>query len=535
MSAAQNEALYIGDLFAMGASEHPNSRMTLDHRLALFPESGTSVTYRRLADHVEEVSARLAAAEIRAGEQVFLFASNTFDLVLTACALSRLGAVPLLLSPKLDGDVVAQLLTKTDEPAVLLTDPATLRGALDGVDVTAATSRVLLLTGEADGHESLDRHAGAPRRAAVRTEPDAPCLATHTSGTTGLPKLVLQSARSLWWHLKPQLRTAKIMRAREARAICVSLVHARIWPLLYIVISRGQHTVVLTDPDPRKAADLLSETRPGLLEAHPNILIQWEALADDPRGPLANVRYFINTFDAMHPRTIRILLGASRRRMPVYVQGYGQSETGPVCLRPYTRRLARTADGRCLGFPFKGVTEVRIGEPLADASGPEKVGPLLVRTHGHSVGIIGGAEQFAQRFAGGWWRMGDLGYRSRWGCVHLLDREIDHIDGVTSSLQVEDVLMERLPELTEVVLVEGKDGNPVPVVATHGDRPLGTAAWQRAVAGLPGMAEPLHSPWHALPMTSTWKVRRQLLGAMVADGSLPLVGSPDQGRAERLT
>lgn len=523
MSASSSESLRIGELFDLGAAQHPNSRLTLDHRLRIFPESGTRITFRRLADHAAEISARLIAAGVQPGRQVVLFASNTFDLVLVACALGRAGAVPVLLSPKLEGGAVAEMLAKLDAPPLLLTDGATLKGALDGIDLSASTSRVLLLSGEADGYESLERYAGAPHRAPVRPAADAPCLATHTSGTTGLPKLVLQSARSLGWHLKPQLKAARLMRAEETRGICVSLVHVRLWPLLYLALTRGQHTVVLTDPDPRKVADIFSETRPGLLEAHPNCFIRWEALADDPRGPLANVRYFVNTFDAMHPRTMRILLGASRRRVPLYIQGYGQSETGPICLRPYTRKLAETADGRCLGHTFRGITEVKIGEPLIDSSGPERIGPILVRTHGHCLGILGGAEQFAERFAGGWWRMGDLGYRSKWGCVHLLDREIDHIDGVASSLHIEDTLMERLPQLTEIVLIGDHEGIPVPIVSTHDDQPFDSTAWERAVSGLPQMAEPLHCPWNALPMTATWKVRRQVLRAMVTEGTLPLV------------
>ncbi|KUJ68012.1 hypothetical protein ACZ90_22430 [Streptomyces albus subsp. albus] len=529
MSVRFTETLRIGELFDMGAARHPSAQVTLDHQLSLFPESSTEITFGKLADHVAEISARLAAAGVTTGRHVVLFASNTFDLVLITCALGRLGAVPVLLSPKLDGPVVADLLPKLDEPPVLLTDARILGGALAGIDLSPLTSQVLLTHGQHQEHVSLDKFAGAPRKAPVRLAPSAPALVTHTSGTTGLPKLVVQSAGSLWWHLKPQLKTAKILRASETRGICVSFVHARIWPLLWITLFRGQHTVVLSDPDPRNVADIFSETRPGMVEAHPNCFIQWEKLAQDPRGPLANVRYFINTFDAMHPRTMRVLLGASKRRMPLYVQGYGQSETGPICMRPYTRKLAETADGRCLGRAFKGVTEVKIGEPLINTSGPERVGPILVRTQGHSLGIIGGAEQFAERFAGGWWRMGDLGYRTKWGCIHVLDREIDHIDGVTSNLRVEDTLMERLPELTEIVLVSDAEGRPVPVVSTHDDRPLDRRAWERAVADLPTMTDPLHCPWSALPMTSTWKVRRQALGALVADGTLPLVGSSAQG------
>ncbi|MET9764386.1 class I adenylate-forming enzyme family protein [Streptomyces sp. NPDC006372] len=520
----QDEALRIGELFSMGAALHPHVRFTLDHPLTMFPESGTELTYSQLADHVAETAARLSSADVGPGKKVVLFASNTFDLVLLTCAIAQVGAVPVLLSPKLTGDVVAQLVAKCDRP-VLLTDAATLAGPLDGLDLSEVTSRVLLISDESAAHVSLAKFAGSPRRAPVRLAPDDLCLITHTSGTTGLPKLVMQSSRSLWWHLKPQLRSAKKLNSREARGICVSFVHVRTWPLLWIALYRGQHTVVLSAPDPDKAAELFSAVKPGMLEAHPNCYILWEKLAEDPRGPLANVRYFVNTFDAMHPRTMRILLAASRRKMPLYLQGYGQSEVGPISLRIYNRQLAKNADGRCQGFTARGVSEVKIGTAASPKSGPNRIGPILVRSQGHSLGLLGDAEQFAERFSGGWWRTGDLGYRTKWGCVHLLDREVDHIDGVTSNLEIEDRLMEHLPELTEVVLVTDGAGKVAPVIATHNDKPLAVHAWKRATAGLPEMREPLHCRWTDLPMTSTWKVRRQVLTTMITEGALPLLES----------
>ena len=67
--------------------------------------------------------------------------------------------------------------------------------------------------------------------------------------------------------------------------------------------------------------------------------------------PLASVRLFVNGFDAPHPRTIATLLGASRRRFPLYAQGYGQTEIGLVTGRLYTRARAGHADSRCVGLP----------------------------------------------------------------------------------------------------------------------------------------------------------------------------------------
>ena len=59
--------------------------------------------------------------------------------------------------------------------------------------------------------------------------------------------------------------------------------------------------------------------------------VRWEVLANDPRGPLSNVKYFSSTFDAIHPRTISRLLKSSERRSPLFFQIYGQSEC-PVTL-----------------------------------------------------------------------------------------------------------------------------------------------------------------------------------------------------------
>jgi acyl-coenzyme A synthetase/AMP-(fatty) acid ligase len=130
-----------------------------------------------------------------------------------------------------------------------------------------------------------------------------------------------------------------------------------------------------------------------------------------------------------------------------------------------------------------------------------------IRSDGRVATYLGEQERYDGQLSDGWWRMEDVGYRTRWGCLHLLDREVDVIDGFGSTLSVEDTLFTRLPELTEVIIIPGV-GEAVPVVCTKNDVPLSLAAWHAAVADLPAMAEPVQLRHEELPQTATTKIKR---------------------------
>jgi long-chain acyl-CoA synthetase len=65
-----------------------------------------------------------------------------------------------------------------------------------------------------------------------------------------------------------------------------------------------------------------------------------------------------------------------------------------------------------------------------------------------------------------------------------------------------------MDELREVAIVEGTDGDALPVVCTRGERPLDMRRWRDATRCLDPMADPVQLPFDAVPRTSTWKVRR---------------------------
>ncbi|MDQ0810658.1 acyl-coenzyme A synthetase/AMP-(fatty) acid ligase [Streptomyces sp. B3I7] len=518
----RGNGFYIGDIFHAAARRDATTQITLDRPPQYAPDRGTHFTVGQLADQIDELAARLWAVGVRPTERVALYKSDDFDIALLACAAARIGAVPALLSPALDGAVAHELLVRLEKPW-LLTDGDTLAGKLRGVPLADDVRQVLLSAGTAPPDlvaETADRavepialaaYADAPVPEPVFLHPRQPSLITHSSGTTGIPKLAVHCPEAGWHRLVPQRVVSWPIRGKETAALCMTFVHSRFYQGLAMFLSHGNPMVIAVDPHPDKIGPLFVRTRPGYIETHPNTYIDWEELDHAPGAPLSSVRVFGATFDAMHPRTIQRMLAASRHRRPVFVQFYGQSEIGPMAGRWYTRRTAHKADGRCVGLPLPGFVSLRVVDDSGRRLGPGRSGHLEVRSRTRILTYLGEDERFRSELRDGWWRVGDTGYLDRRGLLHLMDREVDRIDAVDSSLAVEDLLMGRLEELREVVIVADPRGEPVPVVATRGEAPLDESRWRRATVDLPPMSAFRQLRFDDLPRTSTRKIQRSEL------------------------
>ena len=531
MRRPRRRAARLGLLAEGAASRFGDQPITLDRPLDISPSAGTALCYAQLAELVEEASGWLQKAGVRPGDRVAVWKRNHLDLQVLACAAARIGAVPALLAGALPAATAAVLLERLDLPT-LVSDVSRLGSWPRELPAPAAlASRVLTVDGEAPDTIPLADLRGAPSPPATPCRDDEPMVITHTSGTTGTPKLVQHSAATIGALAAVESRQLPVLRLRrdDHVGLALSWAHGRVVTGLVALCALGCSVMALSEWDHEVVRRAFGARRPTVVETHPNIYLHWEPLAADPAGLFADVRVFMNTFDAIHPRTIRTFLGASRRRLAVWGQGWGQSEAGPVCGRVYTRRSVRRRGSRhpvtrSVGRPLPFLAKLRVmdqvtGEPLARG----EVGLLEVLTPGLTLGYVGERERWQSKRRGDWWNMGDLGVRTRLGTVRLLDREVDQIPGI-SGIELEDVLLDRFPAASEIVVLGVPDSLPVPVVSTHGDAPLDPAAWAAAVEGLPPLAAPVHLPWAEVPRTSTWKVRRpdlkrQLFGEASTLGS----------------
>jgi acyl-coenzyme A synthetase/AMP-(fatty) acid ligase len=506
MNSIHKRGLYLGVVPERAAAKDGSTLLTLDHDLDVLPHEGRRFTVAEMAAHVDRLAGRLSAAGVGPGERVVVHKAANFDVWMLATAVARLGAVPVMLSHGLDGATIGALLERLEQP-YLLTDDHKLH-ALADVPLEQLTTQVISVTGARPGVVALADLDGPARVEPVFQGLDEAAMITHTSGTTGLPKLVVHTPRTQRSRLRPQLFLLGLMRKRETVAIHISFVHSRMFAAMALCLMKGMPTLLVNNADPDNVANLFMKNKPWLIEALPNSFMAWEGLAGDPRKPFASVKYFSCTFDAIHPRTIRRLLDSSERRTPMFFQIYGQSEVGPAVGRPYLRSSVGKMDGRCVGFPLPGSAKVRVvsqnGEPVSKTN----PGSIEVAWDGLAKTYFGEQDRYDENRNGAWWRTGDVGYRTKRGCLHMFDREIDTIPGVGSNLEIEDLVLDRLEELSELVVVVGPNSTPIPIVCTDKDQPLDRDRWRAAVAEYPQLAEPIQIPMAELPRTATLKTRR---------------------------
>ncbi|WP_151483493.1 class I adenylate-forming enzyme family protein [Streptomyces albicerus] len=519
----------IGEVWHLAARNHPGQRVIVDRAPDVDPEGPLERTYPEWAALVDDLAGRLYAMGVREWDRVAVVKRNHLDISLLASAAARIGAVPALISDNHAPDTLAVLLERLERPYVVTDRRALDAMGLDTGTVAKLAERAACVDGApADRPDVLDFGGlrGGPAPARRLRAYDEPMVITHTSGTTGVPKLVLHSAASLYSLGLVEAERWPVFRLRvdDTVAFCQPYSHQRVITGLLPLTTVGPKLLMLSDPQGPRLRELLVQHAPTLVETLPNAFLAWEDLARDPGKPFRRVRVFVNSFDAIHTRTIRAFLAATSRRFPVWVQSWSQTEAGAVAIRPYIRRSVRRRGHRppptqMLGWPVPGFGRLRAVDPATGAAVPHgEVGLIQFSAPGRCLTYVGERARHDLKRQGDWWNLGDMAVINRWGAVRLIDREVDRIPGA-SALEIEDVLLDRLPSTTEVIVLSVQDGLPQPVYSTRHDVPVDPAEWRTATAGLPELAEPLQIRWDEFPRTATWKVRRVMLREQLIAGT----------------
>ncbi|HZB49731.1 MAG TPA: class I adenylate-forming enzyme family protein, partial [Mycobacteriales bacterium] len=350
----------------------------VDRPFDLTPKGDTSYTVAELAQLVEETSAGLHQAGLRYGDRLAIVKDNHLDSVVIAAAAARIGAIPALCSATVRPALLQRMMARL-EPAVLVASSSLLADAAgQGIELVPPSVPTIVVGGETGGagpagdRPTFADLGGTPVPPA-RPRPDhEPMVCTHTSGTTGMPKFVVHSAdTSIGTNARLETMRIPFLSTRDDDVIVSSIafVHVRCltWTVAQLTLP-PRDVVVIADPSPAAVVRTLTRHRPTTLEACPNIYQLWEGLTETHPELFANVRAYLSTFDAIHPPTVRAFLRASRRRLPVWGQSWGQSEFGPASLAVYTRwSVRRRRDAAAdqafttdVGFPIPGVIKWKV-------------------------------------------------------------------------------------------------------------------------------------------------------------------------------
>jgi acyl-coenzyme A synthetase/AMP-(fatty) acid ligase len=406
---------------------------------------------------VDARAAWLHAKGIRRRDPVAVWTTSASDIILTFLALTRVGAIPALMNGKMAPEIAAEYIRRLRARGVLA--DAAHAAMLDGQDLS---SPGFGMTAELLGAPA-DLGTGDPAAAppAYRHHQDDPVSITHTSGTTGVPKAVLHSHRTLFAatrHLltMPQAQgTGRILNA-------LPIPHTATILMVNQVLGNRAQMLCLSEQDGDTVLAAIERWQP---ESVYGFAVTWAGLArtDLAARRVDSVRLWFNTGDCAHEAHIRKLVAVGSRevvtregrvRVPGshFLDGLGSSEMGHNGFH-VTHTVDSDHYGRRIGRVYS-FAEAAVLDDDGNELPPGRVGRLGFRSPSLSPGYWNDAVTSYRARVNGWFLTGDLVYRDEEGNYFHVDRSPDAVgeEGFYTALSEERVLA-ALPDVLDCTVV----------------------------------------------------------------------------------
>ncbi|MDE2467104.1 MAG: long-chain fatty acid--CoA ligase [Alphaproteobacteria bacterium] len=415
-------------------------RLFASSRIIGFDGATTTVTpYAQVAKRARRLASALSALGLRQGEVLGTYCWNTQAHLEAYLAVPAMGCVLHTLNVRLPAPHLEFVIGHADDRVLLVDAP--LLEALAAVLPALPRVEHLIVNGPSPGniagfrgrvHDYEALIAGhEPMGAFPQLRESDAAAVCYTSGTTGLPKGVVYSHRSVFLHSLASMAADCFAISNRDRILMVPpMFHANAWGMPFSGWLAGSDMILpgrFLQPD--NLARLIAAERPTLMAAVPTILN--DLLQAHARAPidLSSFRTIVSGGSAVSSTLIERVKAAWGVDV---VQGWGMTETSPMCVLSFPPRDAKGADEvqwrAKSGRPVPGM-HVRIvddaDQPLPEDG--ETTGHLQLKGPWVSGGYLREAPDAAPLTADGWLRTGDVGRIDELGFVQITDRAKDLI------------------------------------------------------------------------------------------------------------
>ena len=470
------------------------------------------VTWGEFARRAASVARGLRAAGVSAGDRVLIVSESRPEVPILETALMAIRAVPVPGYATNTPEDHAHLLRDSGARVAVASTAALADRVLAGAAQTGGLDQLLCMTpGRGLLFSTLEADRAAPDDIAAEADeipPGALACLIYTSGTSGLPRGVMLPHRAILSNCRGAFDLVRPLRLRDETYLSfLPLSHSFEHTVGQFFLPSLGTEIVYSRGVEHLAADMLA-VRPTIMAVVPRVLdvIRARVLQQVGRQPAWKQALFHRALaaglrrvegrmtladriagpvlDRLALRPVRARFGGRFRAAmsggarldpevgrffralgPVVMQGYGQTEAGPVI----SANSVDDPEIGSVGRPLPGV-ELRIAED----------GEILVRGDLMMDGYWREPAATAEVVRDGWLHTGDLGRIDAQGLLTITDRKRDIIvlsgGENVSPARVEEALMREADILQAVVSGDGEAALSALLVPAEGGDARGVGA-----------------------------------------------------------
>lgn len=538
LSTMQDGPLSLGHLLHHGTTVHHASEVVT------WGESGpTRKTYGELGNRAAQLANALRSIGVTGDQRVGTFMWNNAEHLEAYLAVPAMGAVLHTLNIRLFPEQLNFVVNHAEDHAIIV-DGTLLPLLAKNLPEMKTVQHVIVSHGDPT---AIDAPAGIQVHSyqdLLDSQPgnfDWPeidersaAAMCYTSGTTGDPKGVVYSHRSIWLHSMQVCMTDGMGLSQSDRGLAiVPMFHAMSWGLPHAALMVGASLVM---PDrfmqPESIARILATEKPTMAAAVPTI---WQGLLHHLQANPQDISH-LNEVVVGGSAAPPSLMHAFEEQFSVPVlHAWGMTETSP--LGSVARPPAQASGDEAWQYRYtQGRIPAGVRARLIGDAGEEKpwdgasVGELEVQGPWIAGSYYGGAAIDPDRFHEGWLRTGDVGHITSDGFLTLTDRAKDVIKSGgewISSVDLENRVMAH-EDVTEAAVIgvpdEKWDERPlVAVVRREGSDVTAGQLREYLADKLAKWQLPEHWSFvEEVPKTSVGKFDKKRLRSAREDGTLDI-------------
>ena len=468
-------------------------------------------------------AARALLTRFAPGERIAVWAGNSPEWVLLEFAAGLAGLTLVTVNPAYQAEELAHVLGHCGARGLFLADGyrgSSLPAILAQVRDPLSELRAVIPLGEwpeGDGGQLPD------------VDPDGPAQILYTSGTTGRPKAAVLTHRGLTNNARLAAEAIGL-RAGDVLVNPMPYFHVAGGDMLTLGLVQTLGTqVVLPRFDPQRALELTEKHRGTVIGGVPTMLTALLAAARRTPRDLSSLRVALAGGATVPPELVRQVEAAFG--VP-FTLTFAQTESS--CSITVTRPCDTAADrAETLGRPLPQ-TEVKITDVATGATVPcGTVGEICTRGYLVMDGYLGDPEATGAAIdRDGWLHTGDLGSMDSRGYCRIAGRIKEMIIRGGENIyprEIEAVLASH-PGVAEAAVVGVADrfwGEEVGAVIRPAAAGVVTGAELAAYCRTRLAAYKTPTRWlftDGFPLTSTGKIRKDVLSAQLADRVLASPG-----------